>query len=53
MLNVKAATEEVDAEACELCPIALSGGTLTSIEIGDTIPDIITGTRPGNYGWLS
>lgn len=51
--SVKAAAEEVDAEGCELYPIALSADLLNGIEIGDTIPDILNGTQPGNFGWLS
>ncbi|PKO04434.1 MAG: hypothetical protein CVU41_16860 [Chloroflexi bacterium HGW-Chloroflexi-3] len=51
--SVKAAPEAVEPEDCELYPIALSADSLTSVGIGDTIPDILNGTQPGNFGWLS
>ncbi len=38
---------------CELYPIALDTRSLANAEPGDVIPDILNGTQPGNFGWLT
>lgn len=40
-------------EACRLYPIALARGTLLDARVGDVLHDILNGTRPGNFGWLT
>ncbi|MFL5931617.1 MAG: Ig-like domain-containing protein [Gaiellaceae bacterium] len=38
---------------CELYPIALHTTTLAGAKPGDVLADILNGTRPGNFGWLT
>lgn len=38
---------------CELYPIALSVQTLANVAPGTEINDILNGTQPGNFGWLT
>jgi hypothetical protein len=38
---------------CDLYPIALHAGTLAGAKPGDVLPDILNGTQPGNFGWLT
>ncbi|MCH8745930.1 MAG: hypothetical protein IIB31_09840, partial [Chloroflexi bacterium] len=38
---------------CQLYPIALHSASLDGLSPGDPIQDILSGTRPGNFGWLS
>ncbi len=42
-----------DPADCKLYPIALSTETLTDAQIGDVLPNILNGTGPGNFGWLT
>jgi hypothetical protein len=39
--------------SCELYPIALYEGTLAGVQPGDTINNIMNGSQPGNFGWLT
>ena len=41
------------AASCTLYPIALHEDTLIGAEPGDILPDILNGTQPGNFGWLT
>jgi len=38
---------------CDLFPIALSAQTLVNVAPGTEINDILNGTQPGNFGWLT
>lgn len=38
---------------CDLYPIALSVQTLANVAPGTEINDILNGTQPGNFGWLT
>ena len=38
---------------CELYPLALHSSTLAGATVGMTLTDILNGTQPGNFGWLS
>jgi uncharacterized repeat protein (TIGR01451 family) len=38
---------------CELYPIALHTSSLTGVPVDQVVPDILNGTQPGNFGWLS
>ena len=38
---------------CSLYPIALSAQPLIDANIGDALPDILNGSQPGNFGWLT
>ena len=38
---------------CDLYPIALDLRTLQNASPGAVLPDILNGTEPGNFGWLS
>ena len=38
---------------CDLFPIALSSQTLADVAPGAEISDILNGTQPGNFGWLT
>lgn len=38
---------------CELYPIALYAGTLDGVQPGDTLNNIMNGSQPGNFGWLT
>ena len=42
-----------DPDACFLYPIAISAGSLQGLVIGDPLDDLLNGTQPGNFGWLS
>jgi VCBS repeat-containing protein len=39
--------------SCELYPIALHTQTLAGVAAGTSIPNILNGTQPGAFGWLS
>ncbi|MCL4264506.1 MAG: tandem-95 repeat protein [Anaerolineae bacterium] len=41
------------AAGCNLYPIALSANTLAGALPGDVLPDILNGSQPGNFGWLT
>ena len=41
------------AAACNLYPIALHADTLIGVEVGDILNDVLNGTQPGNFGWLT
>lgn len=43
----------VAAAQCDLYPIALSVQTLANVAPGTDITDILNGTQPGNFGWLT
>ncbi|MGD0744617.1 MAG: hypothetical protein ABSA45_05635 [Verrucomicrobiota bacterium] len=38
---------------CDLYPIALSAQTVANVAPGAVINDILNGTQPGNFGWLT
>lgn len=38
---------------CNLYPIALHWDTVRGAKPGDLLKDILNGTRPGNFGWLT
>jgi len=38
---------------CDLYPIALFSQTLMNVAPGTEIGDILNGTQPGNFGWLT
>jgi hypothetical protein len=38
---------------CELYPIALHVDTIAGAEVGEELVDVLNGTGPGNFGWLS
>lgn len=39
--------------ACTVYPLALHHSTVTNARVGQTLPDILNGSKPGNFGWLS
>lgn len=41
------------AAGCNLYPIALHADLLAGVQPGDILPDILNGTQPGNFGWLT
>jgi len=41
------------AAGCNLYPIALHADSLVGAQPGDVLPDILNGTQPGNFGWLT
>src|SRR5262245_11707666 len=41
------------AGECALYPIALSSQSLSNVSVGATVADILNGTQPGNFGWLT
>ncbi len=45
--------EVLDLSGCNLYPIALSAESLIDIQTGDVLSDVLNGTEPGNFGWLS
>ncbi len=47
--TAKKSTEFLDLSGCNLYPIALSAESLIDIQTSD----ILNGTQPGNFGWLS
>ena len=40
-------------KGCQLYPIALSAKSLVGVQTGGVIQDILNGTKPGNFGWLT
>lgn len=46
-------TEVLDLSGCNLYPIALSAESLVGVQTGDVLSDVLNGTEPGNFGWLS
>lgn len=53
VLGVALAAKPVQAQTCELFPIALATETLANVEPGTVCQDILNGSGPGNFGWLS
>jgi len=53
ILTVSFCAYWASAQTCELYPIALSIDTLKGVQPGAVIDDILNGTQPGNFGWLS
>lgn len=56
--NTATATRQVEVssglvEGGELYPIAVSKYSLTNAAVGDVIPNLLNGTLPGNFGWLT
>src|SRR5689334_12496374 len=43
----------LQAQSCQLYPIALSAQQLSNAAPGTVLGDIYNGTQPGNFGWLS
>jgi RHS repeat-associated protein len=41
------------AAPCALYPIALHAGTLAGLAPGAVVPDVLNGSQPGSFGWLS
>jgi hypothetical protein len=41
------------AAGCNLYPLALSADVLAGAVPGDILPDILNGSQPGNFGWLT
>ncbi|HBA83489.1 MAG TPA: hypothetical protein DCZ95_05275, partial [Verrucomicrobia bacterium] len=41
------------AADCSLYPIALSSQTLTGVQPGTVVNNIMNGKQPGNFGWLT
>ena len=39
--------------SCQLYPIALSQTTVAQATVGRPLPDVLDGTQPGNFGWLT
>ncbi|MBV6390993.1 MAG: hypothetical protein KPEEDBHJ_00197 [Anaerolineales bacterium] len=46
-------TSVISSNTCSLYPIALSQNSLLNRNPGDKIEDILNGTQPGNFGWLT
>lgn len=51
LLPLSAAT--VMAGACDLYPIALSADSLDGLAPNQEIANVLNGTQPGNFGWLT
>src|SRR4051812_16471892 len=41
------------AQDCNFYPIALPSAALSNITAGTVLSDILQGTQPGNFGWLT
>ena len=48
-----AAAVPPSSTVCSLYPIAISAKTLDGAHPGDSLADILNGTGPGNFGWLT
>src|SRR6185369_11414459 len=46
-------TPNTPVPTCRLFPIALSQTALTGHVAGDTLSDIVNGTQPGTFSWLT
>lgn len=51
--DAETVTDALDLSGCNLYPIALSADSLIDIQTGDVLSDVLNGTQPGNFGWLS
>jgi VCBS repeat-containing protein len=46
-------TATFTAAPCALYPIALNANTIANAQVGQALPDVLNGTGPGNFGWMS
>ncbi|HEY0606206.1 MAG TPA: hypothetical protein VGD58_25010, partial [Herpetosiphonaceae bacterium] len=53
LASAPAASSSATATSCALYPIALYVGSLNAVPVDTEIVDLLNGTGPGNFGWLT
>ncbi|HEY0734296.1 MAG TPA: hypothetical protein VGD69_05280, partial [Herpetosiphonaceae bacterium] len=53
LASAPAAASSATATSCALYPIALYVGSLNAVPVDTEIVDLLNGTGPGNFGWLT